>query len=376
MKEIEKFILENSQTKREPICKHFLKCGGCSFQHIPYIKQIKLKEKFLSSYFNRKVKVNPSPKEYFYRTRMDYVFAFNKLGLRKKGSYKHVVNLDECYLISEKVKEILEKTREILIKENISSYDYIKHKGYLRYVVFRHAKFTKQHMINFVTASKSEEIEKIVKYFTDEFDSVVWSINESKSDVSYGKTFKFWKNEFIKEKLGKKVFFIGANSFFQSNSYIALKIYQKIKKAVDGRVADLYAGSATIGIFISDSCESVDSVEINDESIKIGKKSIEENKVKNVLMVKSDVVDYLKRIKEKCKRYNFFILDPPRTGLQKAAEIINKYGPTEIVYLSCNPKTFKLDVEKMDRYELVSLEAFDMFPQTPHIELLAFLQRK
>jgi len=361
--------------KREAKCKHFGICGGCSYQHICYKDQLRMKKEFLEKLFEREIKIIPSPKEFFYRNKIELVYAFNKLGLREKGTYKRVVNLKECCLHSEKVKEILPELHELFKEHEIESYDYLRHEGYLRYVVLRHAKFSNQHMINFVTANEAPIISKVAESLKEHFDSIVWSINSSKADTSFGAVQQFWNSAHIEERFEDIKFKIGANTFFQNNSYVALQIYRKIKERASGKVLDLYAGCATISAFIADNCDSVEAVEINSEAIDYGHTNLHINDITNVELLQQDVYAYLKN--KQSLDFDYVILDPPRAGLERAFKHVLRLKPKSIIYLSCNPIVFRRELFFFKKFYKVSeMLAYDMFPQTPHIELLCVLERK
>ncbi|MCD6479037.1 MAG: 23S rRNA (uracil(1939)-C(5))-methyltransferase RlmD [Candidatus Diapherotrites archaeon] len=361
--------------KREPKCKHFGACGGCSYQHICYEDQLRMKKAYLEKLFERELEVIPSPKEFFYRNKIELVCAFGKIGLWKKATYKHVVDLQECCLHSKKVAEVLPELRELLKKHNIQGYNYLTHKGYLRYIVLRHAKFTGEYMVNFVTANENENICRIAQELREKFDSIIWSVNSSRADTSFANVRQFWKSPYIEERFDNITFRMGANTFFQNNSYVALQIYRKIKECVSGRVLDLYAGCATISAFVADNCNYVEAVEINSEAIDYGCTNLNINNITNVKLLQQDVYAYLKN--KQSLDFDYVIVDPPRAGLEKTLKHILRLKPKNIIYISCNPVVLRRELFFFKKfYNISELLAYDMFPQTQHIELLCVLERK
>lgn len=355
---------ENAE-KIKPACIHFGECGGCLFQDFPYSTQIKAKENYLEKLFEKRVPVIPSPKEFFYRNRIDLACESKKIGLRNKS--KKVFSLKECRLHSKKVKQALPKIKP-LAKEIPS----------LNYLVFRHAKFSGQHMLAFVTSSASEnisrKIEKTADEIKNEFDSVVWIMN-SKKETSFGRIEKFWKKAFIEETLGNVTLRINANTFFQNNSFVAEKLFSEIKKTVSGRVLDLYAGNAAISCFVSDKCSYVKAVEINPEAVDCGQENFSHNNISNAKIIQQDTKKFLE--KQESPDFDFVILDPPRAGLEKALQPLLKHLPENIVYVSCNPIALRRELFFFKKhYQITSLKAFDMFPQTPHTEVLCIMQKK
>ncbi len=334
-------------------CKYFEKCGGCKFQN-EYSEQLKMKKKFLEELFEMEIKIEKG-EQWHYRNRMDFVYAFGKLGLREKGTWRWVVDIDECLIASKLINKELKKVRERIIGK-IGSYDFIHHKGYLRYVVIRSGEFTKDILVNFVVAKKE----------TFDYDGKhVFSLNDTLSDVSQGKIFTEVK--FLTERFDDITYFIHPNAFFQTNPKMALKMYKEIKKFAEGNVLDLFAGIGSIGIYISDAVKSVKAIEINPDSLISAKKTIEYNGISNVEFEVADAR------KIEFENYDTVIVDPPRGGCGK--KLMKKLkNAKRIIYLSCNPKTQKEDLEFLENHQIIYQKAFDAFPNTPHVENLFVLE--
>lgn len=350
------------------VCPYFGKCGGCAFQDVDYSEQIKRKEEFLNSLFGFDISVIPSDSPLHYRNRMDFVCAFGKIGLRKKGDFKTVVDIDECSIFSEKGNKVLKNVRNSVLNV-LEFYDFIQHKGYLRYVVIRTGEQT---MVNFVTNDETPGIESVVE--TIDSESIWWTINRTKSDTSYGEKHKYWGSEHIIHKIGKYSFLIGPTSFFQTNGIDIIKPYSMIKEFVEGFTLDLYSGVGTIGIFVSERAEHVVCIEKDIEAVDLSKKNIEINRVENVSVVKGDLRTIFLTDFE---NVDTIIVDPPRPGLgKKVVKKILLLQPKKIIYMSCNPRTQKQDIEFMKGYEIEEIQGYDLFPQTPHVETVAVLSKE
>jgi len=337
------------------ICRHFGICGGCDLQNIDYDEQIEMKKNFLKNIFGFEIEIEKSD-PFRYRNRMDFVYSSGKLGLRKKGSWNEVIELEECIIAAKEIEKEMLKVREFLKENKIESYDLINHKGYLRYVVIRHGQFTGDLLTIFVVAKK-ERFDYEGKH--------VFSLNASLSDISQGEV--FGKLEFLKEKLGKITYFIHPNCFFQTNPSIALKMFSEIRNHVYGKVADLFAGVGAISFFIADKCEEVKAIEINKEALQSAIKTAQYNKIENVKFFVGDAREF----SEEC---DVVVVDPPRAGCGK--KLMKKLrGIEKIIYLSCNPKTQAIDVSYLQDHKIVYAKAFDAFPQTKHIENLIVLER-
>lgn len=350
------------------VCPYFGKCGGCAFQDVDYSEQIKRKEEFLNSLFGFDISVIPSDSPLHYRNRMDFVCAFGKIGLRKKGDFKTVVDIDECSIFSEKGNKVLKNVRNSVLNV-LEFYDFIQHKGYLKYIVIRTGEQT---MVNFVTNDETPGIESVVE--TIDAESIWWTINRTKSDTSYGEKYKYWGSEHIIHKIGEYSFLIGPTSFFQTNGMDIIKPYSMIKEFVEGFTLDLYSGVGTIGIFVSERAEHVVCIEKDIEAVDLSKKNIEINRVENVSVVKGDLRTVFLTDFE---NVDTIIVDPPRPGLgKKVVKKILLLQPKKIIYMSCNPRTQKQDIEFMKGYEIEEIQGYDLFPQTPHVETVAVLSKE
>jgi 23S rRNA (uracil-5-)-methyltransferase RumA len=355
-----------------PPCPHFGQCGGCLFQNISYENQLALKKEMVNDALQGIASVefvHPSV-PYRYRSRMDMVTAFGKRGLRRGGSYQTVIDITECRIMQEKSDFIYKKIRPLI--EAIEDYDYLQHHGYLRYVVLRQVRYTGQVMVNFETAEKENRLRPVCEGITDHADSVSLIHSGGLADLSYGEIFETVKGGWIEESFDGIRYRITPNSFFQSNAEIALQMYRKIRGEVRGRVLDLCSGVGSISLFIAGAADHVTGIEMNRESTEIADINKSINGIENTEFVCSDVKDFLREAGES---YETIVLDPPRSGMQyKVMHYIDHMKARKIIYMSCNPKTFRDDVIALHNYTVESVEPYDMFPQTPHVELLGILK--
>ncbi len=355
-----------------PACPHFGECGGCMFQDMDYADQLSLKQQMVNDTLQGIAavdSVHPSD-PYRYRSRMDMVTAFGKIGLRRRGSFRAVVDVTGCSIMQEKSDRLYRKVRPLL--EAIEGYDYLRHQGYLRYAVLREARFTGQVMLNFVVAEKENRLSAVIDQVIDEADSVSILHHGGLADLSYGDIMETVKGGYIEESFDGIRYRITPNSFFQSNAEIAMLMYKRIRDHSRGSVLDLCAGVGSISLFIAGSTDRVTGVEMNPEAVEIACTNKRINDINNVEFICADAGAFLKSA---AGDYETIVMDPPRAGMQKGVmEIIDRMNAGTIVYMSCNPKTFRDDVAALHNYRIESVEAFDMFPQTPHVELLAVLK--
>lgn len=367
---IEKYMGEGCEAQ----CRYFGECGGCMFQNIPYPNQLLLKKEYVNSIFDGIFSVESvapsSPLRY--RSRMDMVTAFGKKGLRRSGSFRHVVDIVSCEIMQKRSDEMFRTLRTLL--EGIEDYDYLRHNGYLRYIVLRQARFTGELMANFVVSVPENRFGFELYDFLEEVDSSSLILSPGMADLSYGEIFKTLKKGFITETFDGIDYMVTPNSFFQSNSEIALQMYRKIKSLTQGRVLDLYSGVGSISLFAASSAGSVTGVEVVQEAVDVAERNRENNGIQNVNFICADAGEY---VKENSGKFDTLILDPPRSGMNpKMLKYINGMAAGRIVYMSCNPVTCRDDIKMLEGYDVDFIEAYDMFPQTPHIETLALLTRR
>ncbi len=367
-------IIKQSNDRIKPICEYFSKCGGCRIQNIDYKKQLEFKENIVRELFGNCNEIIPSVDIFFYRNRMDFIIGKGyKIGLREVERFDKIVDIKKCYLQSEYSNNVINIVREFIKQKNLEPYDLISKKGFLRYLIIREGKNTGEKMINIVTKSgKFDQISELKSLL--DYDCLVWSINDSVADVSTAEKYEIMDgNPFIREKVLDRIFYITPYSFFQTNTKTAEILYKKIMElsSLTGkeRVLDLYCGSGAIGIFLSEYSREVIGVDISEESINVAMKNAED--IDNIKFLKARAEDI------KNEDFDVIVVDPPRAGLsKKVIKNILEMKPKKIIYVSCNPRTQKSDIDLLKSYKIVEIQPIDMFPQTHHIENIVILERK
>ncbi|RLF76068.1 23S rRNA (uracil(1939)-C(5))-methyltransferase RlmD [Thermococci archaeon] len=364
-------ILEPSSIRVKPECKHFGVCGGCLLQHLPYEEQLKFKEQKLSELLEMNVEVLPCPKIYGYRNRIDVAITTRGIGFRRRGIWWDVTDVKSCRIFGDKSEKALRSVRDLIEDLKLVPWDLKKSNGFLRYIVLREGKFTGEFMVNLVT-SEGTLSKEVTEYF-DFATSLYWSVNNTKSDVSYGTPRRVWGTEFIREKLDDVTYLIHPNSFFQTNSYQAVNLVKKVSDFVEGeKVLDLYSGVGTFGIYLARRGFKVEGIEVNPFAVEMANTNARINEVNAEFKVGED------REVRDLGGYDTVIVDPPRAGLHpKLIKKLLKDSPETLVYVSCNPRTFSENLKKLkEGYAIEEIVALDMFPHTPHVEIVAKLDLK
>lgn len=408
-----KSIITESPHRVVPKCRHFGVCGGCKVQNFAYDKQIEFKTDTVKNAMQKmggisNVTVPPaikSEKEYFYRNKMEFSFSEEKwmtvldegkerekfaVGLHIPKFHSKILDIEECFLQSEVSKDILNHARDFFKKRELSIYSTRTHEGYLRFLIIRQGSRTDDLMVNLITYDFNKEVieeyaEEIKKLFP-QVTTLLNSFTQKKAQVAFAEdvVVVFGKG-YITEKLkrGEKefVFKISPNAFFQTNTLQAEVLYSVAAEFGDFKktdnVLDLYCGTGSISIYISDLVNKVKGVELVDESIRSARENAELNGIKNVSFETADIKDFLTNFKE--AGFNKVVLDPPRSGLHPdICEILSDADYEKIVYVSCNPVTQARDLSiimSKGKYRMGRIQPVDMFPQTYHIENVVELSR-
>jgi 23S rRNA (uracil1939-C5)-methyltransferase len=408
-------ILTPSSERVIARCKFFGTCGGCKQQDLNYDAQAKYKQQQVEEIFHKLggfsdfeiEPIIPSQNVFHYRNKMEFSFSEKRwltkeeiskegildkdfsLGLHIPKIYDKVLDVDECFLQSEVSNKILNFTRDFFKKRNTSIYSTKTHTGYLRNLVIKQASLTNDLMVNLVT---SEEKDELVNEYCDELrkeipqvTTLINNINKKFAAVAVGDYEKvIYGSGFIYDEIGKHKFRISANSFFQTNTLQAEKLYQTALDFVELKgneiVYDLYSGAGTITIFISDKAKKVYAFEAVESAIADAKVNADLN---NILNVKFFAADLYKSFLPIVEKYNIpkpdvIIIDPPRSGMHPiTVDDVIKLFPNKIVYVSCNPATQVRDIKLMVEagYKLFKIRPVDMFPHTFHIENVAMLTK-
>jgi 23S rRNA (uracil1939-C5)-methyltransferase len=387
-------IIKKSDKRIDAVCSHFGHCGGCTWQDLNYSDQLSYKQKQVNDCIERiggleNVKIHDiigSENVFRYRNKMEYSFHKAEddeftLGLHVRGEFDNIFNLNECHITSEHDADIVKWFREYIKQNNIDVYDVKNHGGYMRFLMLRSTSNTSQLMVNIVTNyGDFPNTDKLIDELTSTFPQIttlVHNQNGQKSNIAVGEIENIlFGPGYIEEKLFESTFRIRANSFFQTNSHQAQKLYQTgfdmLKPDATSNILDLYCGTGSIGILIAPLVSAVVGVELVADAVSSAKENASINNTSNISFYEGFVKDFLKENNKTDRYFDIVIVDPPRAGLNpKALKELIKLKPQKILYISCNPATFARDAKTLveSGYNLPELKPIDMFPHTMHIEL-------
>lgn len=391
-------IIEPSPHRVEPFCKMQKVCGACQLQFIDYDKQLEFKKEIVQdamrSIFGDEIEVKDvisSPKIKEYRHKIQYPISETKDSKRIiAGYYKadshELVNIKYCPIQPSRCDEIIDFIRNNA--SGISGYRENEHKGTLRHVLIRTSAYTDKSLVILVLNSDNipESVSELAYKIYTELNNIAGvgvNFNTKRTNLILGeKTQILFGEEFVEEKLCDKVFKIGAKTFFQINPYTAENIFEYVKKYITENyekpsILDAYAGISTFGICLSDIASKVVTVEEVNESVKLAKTIIAENNITNVEPYCMDTTKFFEQLAKENKTFDITVLDPPRKGCTKESlDFALKFSKKAIVYVSCNPATLARDLKylKENGAKIGSIQPFDMFPHTYHIENVVMIK--
>jgi len=404
-------VISPSEQRVQPRCKYFGTCGGCKQQDLAYKQQTAYKQEQVEDIFKHdgglsdfKIEnILPSENIFYYRNKMEFSFSDLQwltvldddnvskqvffVGLHVPNNFEKILDIDECFLQSELSAHILNFTREFFKKRHASIYSTKTHSGYLRNLIIRLAQKTKDVMINLVTLEENEllmkEYASAVTIKFPEITTIVNNISKKKASIAVGDyEIVYHGSGFIHDKIGNYKFRISANSFFQTNTIQAEKLYSTALEYAELKgneiIYDLYSGAGTIAIYVSEFAKEVYGFESVESSIYDAKENLEINKVENITFVQADLYKSFLAFTNVLPKPDVVILDPPRGGMHGiTVKDVLQLSPEKIVYVSCNASTQVRDIKMLveSGYKLIKIRPVDMFPHTYHIENVALLTK-
>ena len=381
-------------------CPVYESCGGCQVMHLSYESQLAWKQKKIAELFPQEQELGiiapiiPMEQPWNYRHKIYASFSNGKKGEILAGIYEEnshkVVKTEQCRIQHKLANDIISTIVEIMRKGKIPAYNEDRGTGVLRHAYIRIGEKTDQVMVVLVTGSKEFRekklfVEGLCKKFP-QITTIIHNINSAKTSMVLGKkeTVLYGPGSIEDELCGLK-FEISSQSFYQVNPVQTEKLYETAVEfaGLTGKetVLDAYCGIGTISMVAAKKAKEVIGVEVNETACMDAKKNARKNNCQNVHFVAEDAGEYMVQLsKEKSAlKPEVVFMDPPRSGSD--AKFINsmvQMAPEKIVYISCNPKTQKVDIDMLKKkgYRVEKMQAVDCFCHTWHVENIALLVRK
>lgn len=336
-------IIEESKDRVKYICPYYDICGGCDTGHILYSKSIMYKKDMVVDIFKRYCDMDvdmdivyDDDNIYNYRNKITLRVNDGKLALVGES----LVNIDYCYLVNDNINRVIGILNGICLDG-----------------------------IDEVIIRGTDEIMVIIKGNIDN-DKLIQILKDNVSSIFINGV-KVFGNDYVMINVGNYRYAVYPDSFFQVNTKMISRLYDKVLEFAGrgDKLLDLYCGAGTIGIYLANNFNSVRGIEQNESAIKGANLNKGINDIKNISFVCEKASDINEIVED------VVVVDPPRSGLDSTTiKRILDSRIERLIYVSCNPITLARDINILkDKYNLVSMSLFDMFPNTSHAECVCLL---
>lgn len=360
-KEANKFIeakvdkyIEKSPLRIEEECPYSNVCGGCNLNHICFNDENRFKLNKVKDIMKKYASLDPNlVKGIIYHDRNSYRNKLilhgkdNDLGLYKENT-NEIIPINNCLISNPKINEIIK------VLNNTSK------------------------EISEVIIKTSNDNSKVMVKITGNIDNIDnIDILKELCDVLIINNEYYTDNHVIETNIGSKKYIEGIDSFFQINNTLTKELYDEVLENVKDKkfnnVLDLYCGTGTIGIYVSEYVKEIIGIDYNKSNINDANKNKELNNINNISFI-------FDKVENKINEFNdidLVIVDPPRAGLDvKTKNYLKEINPERIIYVSCDPITLARDIKDLDTYKVNYIKVFNMFPRTYHCETISVLERE
>lgn len=421
-------LVEPSPLRVAPFCSHFGMCGGCSWQHVPYEKQLGFKQQQVFDQLSRIGKLElptlqpilGSENTQGYRNKLEFTFSdkgwipfeelpvaqqtalqagdaepfprFPALGFHVRKRFDRILDLETCHLQPEPSNEIRHAVKQYALEKGLSFFDVRRQTGFLRTLMVRTTSCGKTMVVvifahdnpeNGEDASAREALLDHLQATFPQIHSLYYMLNPKKNDsLSDLEAFHYAGSPYLTETMDGLEFRIGPKSFYQTNTLQAARLYSKVLElaALQGHetVYDLYTGTGTIALYLARHCKQVTGIEYIPEAIEDAQANAQANGADNVAFFAGDIKDVLTpEFMERQGKPHVVVLDPPRAGVHPdILNVLLEMAPQRMVYVSCNPSTQARDLALLQPlYTIQHVQPLDMFPHTHHIENIVVIER-
>jgi 23S rRNA (uracil1939-C5)-methyltransferase len=385
-------LLEPSPERVDPMAPH----PGAPWQVLPYERQLEAKQDQVRDALERiggfddppVEPIVPAQQRLRYRNKLEYSFGEDDrgelvLGFHRPGRFDVIDDVTDDILASERINEVREAVKAWCREEGLSAWDRESQTGVLRNLVVREGRRTGQVQARVITSAGSEfRVDELAA--ATPADAFLWTRAEGVAETTHGGHTRLVKGSaHLEEELSGLRFRISPDAFFQTNTEMAEVLSGAAAEfaGLSGRekVLDLFCGIGTIALVLALDSAEVWGVELIEEAVADAIENAKLNGVDNARFFAGDVRLVMRELLEQSGSPDVVVVDPPRAGLsQKVVRRIIEADAQRIVYVSCNPTTLAPNARQLvddGAYELKTVRPVDMFPQTPHIECVALLER-
>ena len=384
-------VIEPSSERITPDCPYFPRCGGCTYRHIRYEEELRLKKQRVQDNLSRIGGSDVTVEEILgaqdtlrYRNKAQYpVSKDGAVGFYRARTHE-VIECEHCLLVRPEADAAAEALREYMQSCRVAGYDEKTGRGLVRHLYIRSNAAGESLICVLVNGDKLPKEDRLVTLLRDacpKCTGIVLGTNTKKGNVILGDRYRtLWGSDRLEDTLCGKTFRLSVPSFYQVNRVQAERLYAKAIEfaGLTGQetVLDLYCGAGTITLALSDHAKKVLGAEIVPEAIDDARENAARNGVKNAEFFCGDASDVAKKLARENLRPDVITVDPPRKGLAAdVVESIAEMQPGRVVYVSCDSATMARDVKRLADlgYTAQRACAVDMFPRADHVETVCQL---
>ena len=386
-------VIEPSSERITPDCPYFPRCGGCTYRHIRYEEELRLKKQRVQDNLSRIGGSDVTVEEILgardtlrYRNKAQYpVSKDGAVGFYRARTHE-VIECEHCLLVKPEADAAAEALREYMQSCRVAGYDEKTGRGLVRHLYVRSNAAGESLVCVLVNGDKLPKEDRLVTLLRDacpKCTGIVLGTNTKKGNVILGDRYRtLWGSDRLEDTLCGKTFRLSVPSFYQVNRIQAERLYAKAIEfaGLTGQetVLDLYCGAGTITLALSDHAKKVLGAEIVPEAIDDARENAARNGVKNAEFFCGDASDVAKKLARENLRPDVITVDPPRKGLAAdVVESIAEMQPQRVVYVSCDSATMARDVKRLADlgYTAQRACAVDMFPRADHVETVCLLSK-
>ena len=386
-------VLEPSDARIAPDCPYFPRCGGCTYRHMRYEEELRLKRQRVQDNLSRIGGSTVDVEEILgaqdtlrYRNKAQYpVSKDGAVGFYRARTHE-VIECEHCLLVKPEADAAAEALRDYMQTCHVAGYDEKTGRGLVRHLYVRSNAAGESLICVLVNGDKLPKEDRLVgllRAACPKCTGIVLGTNTKKGNVILGDRYRtLWGSDRLEDTLCGKTFRLSVPSFYQVNRAQAERLYAKAIEfaGLTGgeTVLDLYCGAGTITLAMADRAKRVLGAEIVPEAIDDARENAACSGVQNAEFFCGDASDVAKKLARERLRPDVITVDPPRKGLAAdVVESIAEMQPERVVYVSCDSATMARDVKRFAElgYTAVRACAVDMFPRADHIETVCLLSK-
>ncbi|MEO1402973.1 MAG: 23S rRNA (uracil(1939)-C(5))-methyltransferase RlmD [Cyanobacteria bacterium J06635_1] len=388
-------VLEPSPQRVRPACIVADKCGGCQWQQVAYAAQLAAKHQQIIEALQRiggltDILVEPvlAAEPLAYRNKATYPLARSSNGTVKAGYYRkrshQLINLNQCPVQDTRLDPLLVSVKQDIQNRGWSLYDETKHRGKLRHLSLRIGHHTGQILLTLVSTEPLKDLDTQAQQWLENYPDIVGvclNLNAAKTNAIFGP-----KTDCVAGQLHLEETFVGLRfqirptTFFQINTVQAERLVQAMLTELNLQgtetLVDVYCGVGTLTLPLAQRAARCIGIESQPEAVIQAQQNATLNNLQNTNFYVGKAEIRLAELLESGIRPDIVVLDPPRKGCDPAVlSALLQLRPERIAYMSCNPTTLARDLKLLCEagYRLTKVQPADFFPQTAHVECVAFL---